>query len=184
MIDKQDVIDATRRWLDDVVIGYNFCPFARFVRDAGSTRYRVCSDNEEEALRVLASECFYLNDNPDTATTLIMLTSPAVAEFDDFLDVLDAANGLLQRLELEGVYQLASFHPDYQFEGTSAADAGNYTNRSPYPTLHLIREADIERALADYANPEQIYETNIATAKELGTEQLARKLASLTHNSN
>lgn len=184
MSKHDDVIAATRRWLDDVVISHNFCPFARFVRDAGSIRYRVCDDTAEASLRVLASECFYLTDTPATATTLIMLTNPEITEFDAFLDVLDAANGVLQQLNLEGVYQLASFHPDYQFEGTSPTDAGNYTNRSPYPTLHLIREADIERALADYSNPEQIYEDNIATANRLGSERLAHTLASLTHTGN
>lgn len=180
MNDDEAIIAATRRWLDDVVIAHNFCPFARFVREAGSIRYRVCNAPQETVLTVLASECLYLTDNPDTATTLLMLSDPALKDFDAFLDVLDAANGLLQRLDLEGIYQLASFHPDYQFEGSAPTEAGNYTNRSPYPTLHLIREADIERALADYPNPEKIYEDNIATANRLGTAHLASALAALT----
>ncbi|GGW86306.1 DUF1415 domain-containing protein [Alteromonas halophila] len=176
MTEDNPIITATQQWLDEIVIGHNFCPFARFVRDPGQIRYRVCNGDAEAVLTTLAGECLYLNDNPDTATTLLMLSHNDFASFDVFLDILDAANGLLQHLELEGVYQLASFHPEYQFEDTQPDDAENYTNRAPYPTLHLLREADIERALADYGEPHTIFEANIATANRLGKAHFDKQL--------
>ncbi len=167
----------TEAWLKNVIIHYNICPFARAVVEKNAVHY--CIDEAvitEENLQTLIEEAVRL-DNDDEIETSLLIYANAFSEFDDFLDYLELANQLLSLQDYDGVYQLASFHPRYCFEGADETDAANYTNRSPYPMLHLIREASIEKALKFYPNPERIPERNIKLTRELGLEKMQALLA-------
>lgn len=167
---------ATRAWVEDFVVAHSLCPFAGREVARQAIRYRAVSAADwTEALTELMAECRRLDAEPEIATTLVVLT-PGVEAFDDYLELLAIAEALLADEGYEGVYQLASFHPDYCFEGTETEDPANYTNRSPWPMLHLLREADIERALAHYSDPESIPERNVALLRRLGREALAARL--------
>lgn len=173
---EEDVIRATINWLNAVVVGLNFCPFAGREVKRGSIRYRVLREMGMEAsLEALISECRFLDTHSETETTLIIFPD-TLSDFDDFLDFLEIANQLMDEQGYEGIYQLASFHPDYLFADTDDKDPANYTNRSPYPMLHLIREASIEAALTSYPDPEQIPERNIQHARELGLARMQELL--------
>ncbi|MBD3587275.1 DUF1415 domain-containing protein [Salinimonas sp. HHU 13199] len=169
------VINAMRFWVDDVVIHHNFCPFARFVRHPETIHYQVCThDNVADIMVALHSACVQLDETAEIATTLLMV--PALRRFDDYLDALSLAQAMLAQWQYEGIYQLASFHPEYEFEGEAESSPSHFTNRAPYPTFHLIREADITRALKDYANPDAIFEANISRAEALGCKHLQAQL--------
>ncbi len=161
-------LNATKYWLEETVIGFNFCPFAKkeFVRN--SINYHVTdTHSKEDALYLLLDTCAELNDKPDIETSLIIF-SEGFIQFDDYLELLELANSLIEREGYEGVYQIASFHPNYCFDGVAQDDVSNYTNRSPYPILHILREGSLEKALEKVANPEEIPERNIALAQEKG----------------
>lgn len=166
------VIAETRAWVRRAVIGLNLCPFARAVDVRDRMRY-VVSDSPDPAavLEQMRQEFRLLQDTPadDIETTLLILTA-AFADFLDFNDFLEQAERLLRRAGWEGEFQIASFHPAYQFAGTGAEDISNATNRSPWPTLHLLRESSIDRAVASMDNPDSIYEANIETMQRLGKE--------------
>ncbi|MDI9244778.1 DUF1415 domain-containing protein [Marinobacter sp. CHS3-4] len=168
---------ATRQWLEEVVIGLNLCPFARKELMKGRIRFEVSpADSEDALLMALQGELRFLHENPAVETTLLI--HPGVlADFDLYNEFLDAADGLLDYLELTGIYQIASFHPDYRFAGTQPEDAENYTNRSPYPMLHLLRESSVEKALESYPDPDAIPERNIALMKELGADEMRQRLS-------
>ncbi len=158
--------------MNRAVIGLNLCPFAKAVETKQQVRYVVTdADNPETLREILCEEITRLiNTAPaDIETTLLIhpQTLTAFRLFNDFLAVADAA---MIELAGAGVLQMASFHPQYQFAGTAIDDVSNATNRSPYPTLHLLREASVSRALATFPNPETIYETNIQTLNALGSE--------------
>ncbi len=162
----------TRAWVERAVIGLQFCPFARAPLRKGLVRYVVSEASDTAALLAgLIEELQLLAGEPAEHVETTLLIHPHVltdfAEYNEFLAVAEAA---LVELELEGVLQIASFHPHYQFAGTAPGDLGNATNRSPYPTLHMLREASIERALAAFPHPEAIFEANIATLERLGAE--------------
>ena len=162
----------TEKWLEHFIIGYNICPFAAKVVENKSLYYALDSaNNEVDCLQQLIDECQRLEGDENIETTLIIYTDNFVL-FDDFLDYLELANALLAAQNYEGVYQLASFHPLYCFEGVSEEDASNYTNRSPFPMLHLIREASIEKALQSFPNPESIPTRNIELMHSLGLSKL------------
>lgn len=176
-VTEAEVIDAVAHWVATCVVGLNLCPFAKREVVKQRVRYVVSQDTNEQALLVsLQAELDYLTAHPEVETTLL-ITIGLLQDFYDYNDFLDQADYLLQVLDLEGVYQIASFHPDYQFGGTLAADVENYTNRSPYPVLHLLREESLEQAIADYPDVEQIPERNIALMQQLGVEQLTALLA-------
>lgn len=162
------VIDATLNWVDDIVIKHNFCPFARYVRTPNQIRCVVNTGDAGEVIQSLYDELRHLEENDSTATTLIALTHPAIADFEEYLDVLAISDSMLHDWGFSGTYQLASFHPDYVFEGSDINDAENYTNRSPYPLLHLIREADITRYMKNEEDAEKIFSHNIEKAQALG----------------
>ncbi len=169
---QQQFIAATQAWLSSFVIHYNICPFARREQERNSIRYQVVSSKSlEKCLEAVIAECVHLDSDPNTETTLLIFAD-AFADFADFLDLLAIADQLLIDQGYEGVYQLASFHPDYCFAQTAQDDPSNYTNRSPYPMLHLIREDSIEKALENYPDPDSIPERNIALTRELGLEKL------------
>lgn len=165
---EKHVIDATFNWVDDIVIKHNFCPFARYVRTPNKIRCVVITGDAGEVIQSLFDELRHLEENDSTATTLIALTHPAIADFEEYLDVLAISNSMLHDWGFSGTYQLASFHPDYVFEGSDINDAENYTNRSPYPLLHLIREADITRYMKNEEDAEKIFSHNIEKAQALG----------------
>jgi hypothetical protein len=168
MLPDQTLIAHTHTWLTDVVIGCNFCPFAAREVAKGSLRYAISPAADTEAcLEMVQQEFVFLDENPATATTLLILPQ-GFAAFDTYLDLVRQAERLLKKLRYTGVYQIASFHPDYQFAGAPADDAANYTNRSPYPMLHLLREAGITEALAHFPNPEKIPERNMAYSRKQG----------------
>lgn len=179
MVSDDRLIAQTREWVSLVVIGDNFCPFARKEMENDTIRYRVIRNQPddkglEEGLMALVAECKTLDDKPDIETTLLVY--PDFDDFQDFLGLLEMANQLMASQDYEGIYQLASFHPDYCFADTTEDDPANYTNRSPYPTLHLIREASIERALSGIENPGRIPERNIRHARAAGLAAMQAKL--------
>jgi len=166
------VVRDTRDWLERAVIGLNLCPFAKAVHVKGQIHYAVSGATHPRQLLVdLAAELDGLlaHDAAVRETTLLMAPG-CLHNFLDFNDFLAQADRLLRKRRLQGVVQLASFHPGYQFEGTEADDITNFTNRSPYPTLHLLREASIDRAVEAIAQPEDIFEANMKTLRGLGRE--------------
>ena len=166
------VIAITRQWVDRAVIGLNLCPFAKGVQAKGQVHYAVSRAKRPDDLLVdLIRELKALaradpNDRDDT----LLIHPYVLSDFHAFLAFLDIAEATLHDLKLEGVLQLASFHPGYQFEGTEPDDISNYTNRSPYPTVHLLRESSIDRAVAAFPEAATIFEQNIATVRALGHE--------------
>jgi uncharacterized protein len=170
--DRVDVIGDTRRWLERAVIGLQLCPFAASVYNGGRVRFRVSEQVSSEALlEELCAELVWLQAQEMTACETSLLIHPLVLTdfiaYNDFLSQCDAA---LADLGLEGELQIASFHPDYQFAGTNRDDIENYTNRSPYPMLHLLREASIERAVSGLRDSAEIYRRNVRTMRTLGIE--------------
>jgi len=168
----EQIIEPVRRWVETVVVGLNLCPFARPELVNDRLRFTVSDATREQQLLLdLQAELQWLSVNDAVETTLLI--HPYVLQgFYDYNQFLDSADGLLEQLGLEGVFQLASFHPDYQFAGTQPDDAQNYTNRSPYPLLHLLREASLEKAIASHADVEQIPERNIELLEELGEKKM------------
>jgi len=167
-----DPISATREWVDKAVIGLNLCPFAKSVQVKGQVRY-VLSDaaTPEALLAELDRELRHLAAvDPETTDTTLLVHPQVLQDFLDFNDFLELAEALLAELGLDGTLQIASFHPQFQFAGTAADDISNFTNRSPYPTLHLIREASLDRAVEAFPEAEAIYERNIETLEQLGHE--------------
>ena len=165
-----DPIADTRRWLERAVIGLNLCPFAKAVVNKGQVRM-VLSEARDEAglLGELGEELLRLRDTPagDIDTTLIVHPH-VLGDFLDYNDFLDSADALVEELGLEGVLQVASFHPDYRFADSGPDDIANFTNRSPWPTLHLLREDSVSRAVEAFPAPDAIVERNVRTLEELG----------------
>lgn len=166
----QEIIATTQEWLEKAVIGLNLCPFAKAVHVQKRIRYYVSQATAPNLLaEELLNELHYLNSTDALEYETTLLIHPYVLnDFLDFNDFLDTAESVITQLQLEGEFQIASFHPDYQFAGTPADDIENYTNRSPFPTLHLLRESSIERAVAAIPNTEHIYEKNMHTLRQLG----------------
>lgn len=161
-----------RRWLERAVIGLNLCPFAKGVHVKGQVHYAVSrAQRPSELLHDLRRELQELAAlDPAVRDTTLLMAPGCLQDFLDFNDFLNAAERLLRKLRLEGVLQLASFHPAYQFAGTEEGDVTNSTNRAPYPTLHLLREDSIDRAVAAYPEAEAIFERNMQTLRTLGPD--------------
>ena len=165
----EQIITQTKKWITDVVVGLNFCPFAAREMKQNTIRYVVeNSEEEEDVLELLLQECKKLDEDKSIETTLLIFPQ-SFADFTAYLDLVSLAEDLIVGEGYEGIYQVASFHPDYCFADSESNDAANYTNRSPYPMLHLLREESIEKALLRYENPEQIPERNVHFAREKGT---------------
>ena len=164
------VLNDTRRWLERAVIGLNLCPFAKAVYVKDQVHFRVSQARETESLlQDLISELCALNAaDPRIRDTTLLIVPHCLLDFLDFNDFLTQADDALFSLDLTGVLQIASFHPRYQFAGTASDDITNCTNRAPYPTLHLLRESSIDRAVTVFPAAEAIYETNMATLEALG----------------
>ena len=169
-MNDEDVIAATREWLEKAVIGLNLCPFAKAVYVKNQVRFVVSSaPHLDGLLEDLDRELDFLAAAaPEEIDTTLLIHPTLLPDFLDFNDFMQLAEAAVEEHELEGVIQIASFHPLFQFEGTEPDDMGNYTNRAPFPTLHLLREASIERAVAAFPEAETIYERNIDTLKALG----------------
>ncbi|CAM4093533.1 hypothetical protein VHA01S_024_00660 [Vibrio halioticoli NBRC 102217] len=172
-INLQQVENQTREWLEKVVIGLNLCPFAAKPNRNKQIRIAVTeADNEEQLLEFILQEFMHLQstDVEELETTLVTIPN----FLDDFMDYnlfLDWVDALIKQQDYEGEFQIATFHPDYCFAGTHPDDDENLTNRSPYPVIHLIREASMERVLKHYPDPEAIPENNIERVTNLTTEQ-------------
>jgi hypothetical protein len=163
-------LDATRLWLENAVIGLNLCPFAKAVHTKGRIRWVLSAATDTDALlEELGQEMRLLaaSDSEQIDTTLIVHPQ-VLGDFLDYNDFLDLADAALDALDLVGVLQVASFHPDYQFAGTEPDDIENCTNRSPYPCLHLLREASVDAAVSAFPDAEEIFERNQETLRALG----------------
>jgi uncharacterized protein len=168
MISPELAIEQTKKWINEVVIGCNFCPFAAKVVKQQTVYYQVESSADiTKCLAAVLQQVKQL-DNDKTIETSFLILPYSFSDFDEYLDLVAKAEKLLKKNGYEGIYQLASFHPQYLFAGSSENDAANYTNRSLYPMLHLLREESIDKALEYYKNPEEIPERNINFAKEKG----------------
>ena len=171
-MNEEDVIAATREWLEKVVIGLNLCPFAKAVVVKNQVRFVVsAAPHLDGLLEDLDRELDYLAAaDPETVDTTLLIHPTLLPDFLDFNDFMQLAEAAVDEHELEGVIQIASFHPQFQFEGTEPDDMSNYTNRAPFPILHLLREASIERAVVAFPEAETIYGRNIETLESLGLE--------------
>jgi len=168
----ETVVRDTRNWLERAVIGLNLCPFAKAVHVKNQVHYAVSEATQpRQLLEALERELEALAGlDPAIRETTLLIAPGCLEDFLEFNDFLAKADRLLRRRRLEGVIQLASFHPAYQFAGTEVDDISNFTNRSPYPIIHLLREASIERAVQAFPHPEAIYETNMETLQRLGPD--------------
>ena len=166
------VIAETRAWVDRAVIGLNLCPFAKAPQAKGLVRYVLSAATDPAALLAdLVNELERLAEaSPDKIETTLLIHPGVLGDFADYNDFLALAEDTVAELDLEGVIQVASFHPDYQFEGSAPEDIENATNRSPFPALHLLREDSIDKAVAAFPDAQAIYETNIETLQKLGAE--------------
>ena len=167
---EEVVINDMRLWLERAVIGLNLCPFAKAVHVKQQVHYAVSQANTtEQLLQDVRLQCLALLDCPLTERETTLLMAPwCLEDFLDFNDFMAEVDDLLVDLELDGVLQVASFHPDFQFAGTMLEDLSNLTNQAPYPTLHLLREESIDRAVEAFPDAELIFETNIETVQSLG----------------
>jgi hypothetical protein len=167
---SDEIIAATRRWLERSVIGLNLCPFAESVYRGGRVRFRVSGQRSaSQLLDELRSELTALHAaDPVHCETTLLIHPWVLTDFIEYNDFLDVCETTVADLGLEGELQVASFHPQYQFAGTESEDIENYTNRSPYPMLHLLREASIDRAVAAVPDSDEIYRRNIRTLRTLG----------------
>lgn len=166
------VLEATRCWLERAVIGLNLCPFAKSVFVKKQVRYALsAATTADELLAELEHELQLLVETKASDLDTTLLIHPkAMVDFLDYHFFLAEADALIRRLGHEGVFQIASLHPDYEFAGSDPDDIANFTNRSPYPTLHLLRESSIDRAVAAFPDAEAIFERNIETMERLGHE--------------
>lgn len=168
--DDDQVIAATRNWLEKAVIGLNLCPFAKAVHVKQQVRYVVSNATTPEALlETLMDELQRLSDtDPETIDTTLLIHPFVLNDFLDYNEFLDVADAAVEDMQLDGELQVASFHPDYQFADSDVNDIGNYSNRSPYPILHLLREESIDRAVEAFPEAADIFDKNIETLKKLG----------------
>lgn len=174
--DDSKIIAQTKKWINTVIVAHNYCPFAKREVDKGSVKYQVVHETEfNRLLNAVIQECEWLDNNADTETTLLIFPEN-LTEFKLFLDCLVLAEDALVSQSYEGVYQIASFHPDYCFQGADVNDPANFTNRSPYPMFHLIREASLQIALENHPDPESIPQRNIEYAREQGLDKMKHLL--------
>ena len=171
-VTNEEAIAATKLWLERAVIGLNLCPFAKGVQVKNQIRYVVsAAQTPEELLRDFLGELEVLAEaNPEAIDTTLLIHPHVLTDFLDYNDFLEVVDAALAEVDLDGELQVASMHPHYQFADTGPDDITNYTNRSPYPTLHLLREASIEQAVAAFPEADQIFDKNIETLRRLGHE--------------
>jgi hypothetical protein len=182
-IPTQKIIRQTKNWISEVVIGLNLCPFAAQPFNDNRIEY-IVSDNDdtEQDLQELAV-CFSILENRVEIETILLIFPQAYKKFDDYLELLYLANLLLDDLSFSGIYQLASFHPEYHFEDSGINDASNFSNRSPYPMLHILREKSIERAIKSYNHVEKIPEINVKNLEAIGFDVMQQTLKDIQDDS-
>ncbi len=174
---SSEVEQRVENWLTSIVIDLNLCPFAQREYRNNSIRFKTSSaQSEEEIVRDLIVELSLLNKHDDIETTLLILPT-VLSEFGHFNDFLGFADSLLQEMSFDGVFQLASFHPDYRFADTQPGDAENFTNRAPYPILHILRESSLDWAIGQHSDTDQIPLDNIALMNKLGSVHMAKLLS-------
>jgi len=175
-------IEQTKQWLEQVIIALNFCPFAKKEFVNQTIHYHLSVEEQLKlALVELLSQCHYLNKHPEIETSLLIYRQ-GFRDFNRFLDLVDQANDLILEHGFEGIFQIATFHPEYCFADADYDEASNYTNRSPYATLHLIREQSMARVLSVYKNPEAIPDNNIALANKKGAHYFKALLQKIQHS--
>jgi hypothetical protein len=180
-LENEKIINPVRKWVENLVVGLNLCPFAKRELVQSRVRFSVSEAvTEEQLLADLQAELELLDGDKAVETTLLIHPN-VLQDFYHYNQFLNRADSLLAQIGLAGVYQIASFHPDYQFGGTEPDDVENYTNRSPYPMLHLIREESLERAIANYPDSDRIPERNIALLKSLGRVKIRALLQACFH---
>lgn len=184
IVPDKTIIKYCQQWIKTLVIGKNLCPFAKTAFVQEKIHYQVDHNiATADRLEALIIECQRL-DNQVSLETTLFICPQGLSVFDDFLDLLAIADPLFKAQGYEGIYQLASFHPQYIFANTQPDAAENYTNRSPFPIFHLLRESSIEKALFHYNDPEAIVEHNIALMNRLGTPYLQHLFNSFSHHSD
>lgn len=177
MVTAAEVEKATRRWCEEFVIGLGLCPFARAPFEAGTLRIAVCAGSEPDELRIAVLEeleRLQVAAESSIATTLLVF-SQALSRFEDYLDMVGEAEELVKQSGLQGLVQVASFHPDYCFAGERPDAPGQYSNRSPFPCIHLLREAMVTRSVESHPAPERIPADNIRHLESIGQRELARR---------
>ena len=173
------ITQQTKNWLDEIVIGLTLCPFASSVVKDDAVDYTIVdSDDTEQHLHALADGFTKLDQTSEIETSLIIFPN-AYPVFEDYLELLLLSNLLLEDLNYIGTYQLASFHPDYRFDETEEDDASNFSNRSPYPMLHILRESSVEKVIDHYENIDDIPEINIKKLKDIGYESMNLSLQTI-----
>jgi len=177
MIESKDLcVKETIKWVRDFVIKLNLCPFAKHEMDKGSASIKASNaESLEEAMIAFMTEVETLNTNANIDTTLLVFPN-CLKNFFEYLDFIDIAESTLKSKDYEGVYQLATFHPDYCFAGVDAEDVTNYTNRSPYPMVHLLREEQLESAINYYGDTSKIPENNMACLRKLGIVEIQKMI--------
>jgi len=177
MTDNYIIIENTQKWISSVIIEHAICPFAKREYDRKRIHYEVMRTNDiAKQVESLILQCLAMDKDQNVETSLLIFPDD-LSDFDDYLDTLDLAVALIEKQGYEGVYQLASFHPQYRFADARIDDPSNYTNRSPYPMIHILREASIEKVLESYPNPESIPDRNIELTSQLGLNKMKQLLA-------
>jgi uncharacterized protein len=178
---ESNAVKATVAWVEDIVIGLNLCPFAKAIHVKQQLRYFVSlADNAEALLEEFKRELKSLvAARPEQIESTLLIHPNVLSDFQDYLHFLVVCDATLEELELDGIIQVASFHPDYQFAGTAKGDVTNYSNRSPFPTLHLLRESSVSRAVESLPDAAAIYESNIATLQRIGESRMKAMTAAL-----
>jgi len=172
LLKDDEIIAAVQRWVKSFVVDMNLCPFAKRELTRNRIRFALTAAKTEEALLMALQAELELLDNDSAIETTLLIHINVLQDFDDYNQFLDYTDKLLRQTRFEGVFQIASFHPHYRFEGTGPDDAENYTNRSPHPMLHIIREESLARAIAETANVDQIPARNIELMNDLGQARL------------
>lgn len=162
------VITQTKKWIKDVVVGCNFCPFAAKEFNRGSIHYKVLYQATTKSVLEALALAFHQLDSNEAIETTLLIMPDSFGLFDDYLQLVDMAETLLANENYEGIYQVASFHPAYLFEGSNDADPSNYTNRSPHPMLHLLREDSVSKAVDNFPDIDEVPNRNIAFTKAKG----------------
>lgn len=178
----ESIVDAVRRWIESIVVGLDLCPFARRVFQGDRIRYVVTEATDAESLRTaLADELRFLAAAPlDEVETTLLIHPDALEQFADYCDFLPASDQLVRSLRLEGVIQIASFHPEFQFADSGPDDVENYSNRSPYPLLHLLREESVSKVAGNAEEMREIPRRNAELLRRMGRETILQRLRGLT----
>ncbi len=175
--DNETIIIQTKKWITDVVVGCGFCPFAARELKRGSIHYEVLANaNNATVLRSLSAMFYQLDTDKETETSLLILPNN-FDSFNSYLSLIDMAESFLAKEKYEGIYQVASFHPNYLFAGSNNEDPANYTNRSPYPMLHILREESVSKAVDSYLDIDEVPQRNIRFANKKGLDYMRKLLA-------